>query len=422
MRDVKKFFKDNIVSVVFALICVGAIIASQQTPFYLINAVVTRLSRYGILVFALIIPVTAGLGLNFGLVIGAMCAQAGLIFMFHWRIEGLPGLLAAFLIGFVASIITGWLLGTLFNKTKGQEMVTGMMTGYFANGIYQLIFLVLIGKVIPMVDDQLLLSNGIGIRSGVTFSDSTTKAIDNIWKVTFETAMYVVIGAAIAYLIAKLALQRSRDKRDGRVASYRPQIVRSAIIAVAMLAVAVMAKSIPSVDMALTMVKVPVVNFIITILVALLVKFLATTKLGQDFRTVGHSQPIAAAAGINVDRTRIIATIISTVLGCLGQLVMLQSLGNFDTYTAHNNVALFSIAALLVGGASIKKAGIGHGVLGMILFHTLFVVAPYASTNLVGDASVGEYFRTFVSYGVIAVSLVLHMSKAQREKRLGSGE
>ena len=55
MRDVKKFFKDNIVSVVFALICVGAIIASQQTPFYLINAVVTRLSRYGILVFALII-------------------------------------------------------------------------------------------------------------------------------------------------------------------------------------------------------------------------------------------------------------------------------------------------------------------------------------------------------------------------------
>ena len=183
-----------------------------------------------------------------------------------------------------------------------------------------------------------------------------------------------------------------------------------------------MAKSIPSVDMALTMVKVPVVNFIITILVALLVKFLATTKLGQDFRTVGHSQPIAAAAGINVDRTRIIATIISTVLGCLGQLVMLQSLGNFDTYTAHNNVALFSIAALLVGGASIKKAGIGHGVLGMILFHTLFVVAPYASTNLVGDASVGEYFRTFVSYGVIAVSLVLHMSKAQREKRLGSGE
>ena len=43
----------------------------------------------------------------------------------------------------------------------------------------------------------------------------------------------------------------------------------------------------------MTMVKVPVVNFIITILVALLVKFLATPpKLGQDFRTVGHSQPL----------------------------------------------------------------------------------------------------------------------------------
>ncbi len=39
-----------------------------------------------------------------------------------------------------------------------------------------------------------------------------------------------------------------------------------------------------------------------------------------------------------------------------------------------------------------------------------------AGKNLIGDAQIGEYFRVFVSYGIIAIALVLHAWKRNRER------
>ena len=61
-------------------------------------------------------------------------------------------------------------------------------------------------------------------------------------------------------------------------------------------------------------------------------------------------------------------------------------------------VGMFCIAALLVGGASVEKASIGNVFLGVLLFHTMFIVAPAAGTKITGDSMIGEYFRVFVSY------------------------
>ena len=71
----------------------------------------------------------------------------------------------------------------------------------------------------------------------------------------------------------------------------------------------------------------------------------------------------------------------------------------------------FAIAALLVGGASIKKATIGQAVLGALLFHTMFIISPIAGKNLFDNAQLGEYFRVFACYAVIAVALALHAWK-----------
>ncbi|MEI3168707.1 MAG: hypothetical protein V8S58_12765 [Lachnospiraceae bacterium] len=77
------------------------------------------------LAFSLIIPVIAGIGLNFGIVLGAMAAQAGYIFVTHWRIQGLMAIVGAVLICTPLSILFGWLLGKLFNRQKAQDMITG---------------------------------------------------------------------------------------------------------------------------------------------------------------------------------------------------------------------------------------------------------------------------------------------------------
>ncbi len=46
----------------------------------------------------------------------------------------------AIIISIPFAIITGYLTGKVLNKTKGREMITSMILGFFANGIYQLIF------------------------------------------------------------------------------------------------------------------------------------------------------------------------------------------------------------------------------------------------------------------------------------------
>ena len=165
-------------------------------------------------------------------------------------------------------------------------------------------------------------------------------------------------------------------------------------------------------------VKIPVLTLIIIALVCLFIVWFRRTKLGQDMRAVGQDMEVARAAGINVERTRIISMVMSTVFADLGMLIYLQNIGNLPTYSAHSQIGMFCIAALLVGGASVDKANIGNVFLGVILFHTMFIVAPSAGTKFTGDSMIGEYFRVFVSYAVITVALVMYETKKRRNKSL----
>ena len=114
---------------------------------------------------------------------------------------------------------------------------------------------------------------------------------------------------------------------------------------------------------------------------------------------------------------RIIAIVISTVLAGWGQLIFVQNMGTFQTYGAHEQVGLYAGAAILVGGASIRRATNSQALLGCVLFHLLFIVTPPAAKNLFGDAAIGEYFRVFISYGVIALALVMHAWSSIQKKR-----
>ena len=158
-------------------------------------------------------------------------------------------------------------------------------------------------------------------------------------------------------------------------------------------------------------VKIPVFTFLLVGLLCLFIVWFRRTKLGQDMRAVGQDMEVAKAAGINVDRTRIISVVMSTVCAGFGMVIYLQNIGNLPTYTGHAQIGMFCIAALLVGGASVEKAGIGNAFLGVILFHLMFIVAPGAGAFITGDSMVGEYFRVFLSYGVITLALIMYEAK-----------
>ena len=110
---------------------------------------------------------------------------------------------------------------------------------------------------------------------------------------------------------------------------------------------------------------------------------------------------------------------ISTVLAGWGQIMFMQSegIGTFQTYAAHEQVGLYAGAAILVGGASIDRATNLQALVGTFLFHSLFITAQSAASAMFGNSAVGEYFRAFLSYGVIAVALIMYAWRSAKQKK-----
>ncbi len=346
-RKVLGFARDNTVPLMFILICAICIPLSGFSVNYLLAEIVTRISRNSFLILSLLIPIMAGMGLNFGMTLGAMAGEIGLILVSDWQIWGIPGMVLAMIISIPISIGLGVLCGKIMNMAKGREMITGYIMNYFINGIYQLIVLYAMGVVIPIIHSSIILPRGYGIRNTVSL----------------------------------LAMRQSLDN----------------LIAIR-----------------INGVKIPVMTFVVIALLCLFIVWFRKTKLGQDMRAVGQDMEVARAAGINVERTRIISIVISTVLAGFGMIIYLQNMGNLSTYTAHSQIGMFCIAALLVGGASVDRATIGNVFLGVTLFHLMFIVAPSAGTALMGDSMIGEYFRVFVSYAVITLALIMYETKKRK--------
>ena len=70
-NKVKNFLINNIVPIFMIIIILLSIPVSGLTIDYLIQEIILRLSRNLFLVLSLLIPIIAGMGLNFGIVLGA---------------------------------------------------------------------------------------------------------------------------------------------------------------------------------------------------------------------------------------------------------------------------------------------------------------------------------------------------------------
>ena len=411
MHDLRKkinlaeVLRANAVTIMFVILCIVGLAFSGQTVSYVMYELFSRLSRNAFIVLALILPIVAGMGINFAITIGAMAAQISALWVIEWGISGLPGFLTAMLMTVPIAGFFGYLIGNLLNKMKGQEMIGGLILGYFANGLYQLLFLFIFGNLIPLKAPGLVIKGSTGVANTIDLStDRGFKyALDGLVRVDFGTGLYIFCALFVVYALVQLVLKRSSKKQS--------------LTTIGVCAAVCLVYQIPFVADMFSMVTVPVVTFLVVVLLCLFNNALMKTRLGQQFRAVGQSRTVANVSGINVDRVRIIAIMISTVLAGWGQLIFVQNMGSFQTYGAHEQVGLYAGAAILVGGASIRKATNGQALLGCILFHLLFIVAPSAGKNLFGDAAIGEYFRVFISYGVIALALVMHAWSGVQAKK-----
>ncbi|MBE6004374.1 MAG: ABC transporter permease [Lachnospiraceae bacterium] len=348
-KSIGDYLRRFSVPIMFVIICLICAPISGLSPNYLINEIVTRIGRNAFLILSLLIPIMAGMGLNFSMTLGAMAGEIGLILVSDWQIVGIPGMVLAMIVSIPISTLLGLFCGKVLNMAKGREMITSYIISFFINGIYQLVVLYLMGPVIPIAHSTIKLPRGYGIRNTVSLLNMR-QHLDNLIPLN-------VMG-----------------------------------------------------------VKIPVATFIVIFLLCLVIIWFRKTKLGQDMRAVGQDMEVSKDAGIDVERTRIISMILSTVFAGIGMIIYLQNMGNIATYSSHSQIGMFCIAALLVGGASVDKASIGNVFLGIVLFHTMFIVAPKAGTVITGDSMIGEYFRVFVSYAVITVALIMYETNKRKNK------
>lgn len=409
-----EFLKTYVVTIMFFILCLTFMKLSRQSFNFIVGETIVRLLRNAVLVLSLLIPVLCGLGLNFSIVLGAMAGQIGLFVITHYGIGGMGGLIIASLIGVALSVVLGYATGSLYNRTVGQEMITGMIVGFFAKGIYQLIFLVLLGPVIPMKNPEMMISNGIGLKNTIAL-DGVKSTLENIFFLKLN--WFILLSAcsllAITGIIILLKARRSKISVSKAVVQSRTLFIATVLVWLAYGAGMVL----PVVHKAYMNINIPLVTVAAIILFCFFNAFISATKLGQDFRTVGQDLAVAKAAGINVAKTRITAVILSTAIASIGQIIYLQSMGVVTTYSSQDNVGTYAVAALLVGGASIKRANIGHVFLGIVMFHILFFTTPMVGMYLFNDSQIGEYFRVFICYGIIAVSLVLYVFKENMARR-----
>lgn len=472
-KKISDFLFKNKVVILFLLLCVGATAASKQPLTFVIPELFTRIARNAFIVLALIIPVITGLGLNFGIVVGAMAAQIALFLTTYWGFTGVGGFFITVALATPIALVFGFLVGKLFNLVKGNEMIAGLILGYFADGIYQLIFLFVFGGVIAMNNPTLMIATGVGVKNTIDLKDTVKYALDTIPMLTvLEIGFYLVIAGLLFTTIHKRIKKQAVNWKDtalkaaaavfvyaltfiGPVEQFLSsdrllllsavelgclsvvlwqlfQIVRHkmtkhtgarsfgkrdtfdirrALVFIVLAGAVYGLTYIPALFNVLIAVQLPVMTYICIGALCVFNNLLMRTRLGQNMRAVGQNRAVANSAGIDVDKTRIIAMLFSTVLASWGQLIYLQNIGTMSTYGAHTQVGQFAIAALLVGGASVQKATNKNALLGIVLFHTLFIVSPLAGKELFGDPVIGEYFRVFVSYGVIAMALAMHAWK-----------
>lgn len=151
--------------------------------------------------------------------------------------------------------------------------------------------------------------------------------------------------------------------------------------------------------------KIPTGLILFFLLVCAIVYLFMRSKMGMAMSAAGENPEFTKASGINVNKMRIIGTAMSTSLAALGIITYAQSYGFLQLYNAPLMMGFHSVAAVLIGGASIKRAKISHVLLGAFLFQGILAVALPVANKILPEGNLSDVLRIIISNGIILYAL-----------------
>ncbi|HZK24746.1 MAG TPA: ABC transporter permease [Oscillospiraceae bacterium] len=129
------------------------------------------------------------------------------------------------------------------------------------------------------------------------------------------------------------------------------------------------------------------------------------SKTGIALSAVGSSPTFTRSSGINVNKMRIIGTALSTALGAIGIITYAQSYGFLQLYNAPLWMGFHCVAAILIGGATTKRASIAQVIIGTFLFQGILAVALPVVNQLLPESNLPDVIRLIISNGIILYAI-----------------
>ena len=364
------------IAALYLIVLVAGTIAGVELTF-LISGSLAWFCLWALFVLSNVPTIQAGMGPNFALPIGiaigvfSMVISMGVLELAGWMLIIAATLIAAFL-----GCGAGALYGRLLNAVKGSEMAIATYTGFAAVFLFSLVWV-----TIQVRHEEMTWFLIPGLRQTISLAPFEANFIlTNLWQ--FTIFPNEIINAETGETIRRfIALQGDSGYFDYYLMEHVGETTLQGGIVIR------------------------TGEKLVIFVAAILMWMFFRTKRGVAISAVGSNPVFSKATGVDVDKSRITATMISTVLGALGIIVYAQGFGNLQLYDAPLMMSFPVVASVLVGGATAQRAKVANVIIGTLLFKGLMFVSMPVLIRIFPGTQVVDPIRMVIQYSVILYAL-----------------
>ncbi len=150
-------------------------------------------------------------------------------------------------------------------------------------------------------------------------------------------------------------------------------------------------------------------------IIGLIVYLFFKTKTGFVMKGISQNETFVELSGIDINRYRTYAIILSSVIAAIGICVYSQSYGFVQLYDGPLMMAFPAVSAILIGGATGSNATVFQAIFGAYLYETTFLLSvPVANELLIPEMS--EIIRMVVTNGIILYAFLYEGVIKKHEK------
>jgi len=298
--------------------------------------------------------------------------------------------------GAVAAVITAW---TVFSLPWWIAIILGLGTGAFIGLVFGLLitrlglpsFVVTLAGLLGLQGLMIVLVARSGHGPGGSIPINN-KIIGDLTEGNLSPVAGWIVMIVVVVLAAAVLLMRDRQRRAAGLVT--PPVSVTALKIVVMAAAGVVVVLIGNANRGTALQALSGVPWVAPIVLGVLgiwTFLLGRTRFGRYIYAIGGNAEAARRAGVNLNRMRTAAFVLTGVTGAIAGIVLASRLGSISTDTNGGQLVLFAVAAAVIGGTHLFG---GHGKMLNALIGGLVVAAIANGLALLGTSAAATYIVT----------------------------